>query len=145
MIMSGVEQDEMLHVYRNPGDLRGIIRVRSGGNPAIDVELFPAVTMEFDEQDELYVAICECFDLIGTGADKDAALEALKITARVFLSELLENNCLHETLRMKKWEEIDGDLTIDDIVRRMKETEGHDQLFTPHIAVSGSVEGQAFA
>jgi hypothetical protein len=142
--MIGVEQDEMLRVYRNPGDLRGIIRVRSGGNPAIDVELFPAVTMEFDEQDKLYVAICECFDLVGTGAVKDDALEALKITARVFLSELLENNCLHETLQMKKWEQIDV-LTTDEIVRQMNEAEGHDRLFTPHIAVSGSVEGQPFA
>src|SRR3954470_21012973 len=102
--MDSVEIGETLQAFRNPGEqLRGIIYVARGGSPPIVVEACPAVTVEFDEQEQVYVAVCDCFGVVGTARDEAGAVRELEITLRVFLSELLGNDCLHETLNKKGW------------------------------------------
>ena len=102
-----VDDNGSLRLFRNPGgELRGIIYVESGPDPTVRVDSFPTVKVEYDEIDQVYVAACDCFDVVGTGKSELKALEALEAMLRVYLSEILRHGNLFQELDARGWVEV---------------------------------------
>jgi len=136
-------EHKSLRLFRNPGgELRGIIHVISGPTPTVRVESFPAVNVEFDERDNVFVAACDCFDVVGTGKSELKAVEALESTLRIYLSEILCYGNLLEELAVRGWVEESGGESVEttrDLLRELREASRADLAqYSPQIALAGN-------
>jgi hypothetical protein len=144
-LMVGLEQTS-LRLFRNPGgELRGIIHVISGPTPIVRVESFPTIQVEFDDIDDVFVAACDCFGIVGTGKSSLKAVEALESTLRIYLSEILRHGDLLEELTARGWTEVSDGARLEtqrQLLRELRDVSRADlEQYSPQIALTGDRHG----
>jgi hypothetical protein len=122
-MMADEGESVSIQIYQNPGEPRGLVFVKRGFDESVTVEALPEVGIEFDEDDGVFVAICDCFHLVGTGRTRFEAVRQLEITVRAFLSVLLQRDRLFETLSSNGWKRVDPHHTENQwVIQRLCES-----------------------